>query len=294
VSLNAQILRALAEGPLRLAELRREIGGPAQSTVRGNLTKLTEVGALQKQTRNNGSSVREYELTPCGQELLLAADAVELHTGAYCHAFPRTERELARLTAAARQAHRAGLAVHAGHGLNYDNVLAVARLPEVEELNITAFMNLMVILVPFLLMTAVFSRITILELNLPAGNAQEPQATQRFDLEITVRAAGIEVSDRQGGLLRRIPPTVSGQDLAQLSELLQQIKARFPDKLDATLLLEPQIDYDTVVQVMDKVRIARVIQAGALQPAELFPEIAIGDAPMDSVKVAENSRVKSP
>jgi biopolymer transport protein ExbD len=165
---------------------------------------------------------------------------------------------------------------------------------EPEDINITAFMNLMVILVPFLLMTAVFSRITILELNLPAGTAQEPQAKQRFDLEITVRASGIEVGDRQGGLIRRIPSTTHGQDLAQLSELLQQIKARFPDKLDATLLLEPQIDYDTVVQVMDKVRIARVLQAGTLQSAELFPEIAIGDAPMDSVKVAANSRVKSP
>jgi biopolymer transport protein ExbD len=165
---------------------------------------------------------------------------------------------------------------------------------EAEDINITAFMNLMVILVPFLLMTAVFSRITILELNLPAGTAQEPQAKQRFDLEITVRASGIEVGDRQGGLIRRIPPTASGQNLAQLSELLQQIKARFPDKLDATLLLEPDIDYDTVVQVMDKVRIARVLQAGGLQSAELFPEIAIGDAPMDSMKVADNSRLKSP
>jgi biopolymer transport protein ExbD len=165
---------------------------------------------------------------------------------------------------------------------------------EPEDINITAFMNLMVILVPFLLMTAVFSRITILELNLPAGTAQEPQAEQRLDLEITVRESGIEVGDREGGLLQRIPPTASGQDLAALSVLLQQIKARFPDKLDATLLLEPRIDYDTVVQVMDTVRVARVFEAGALQSAELFPEIAIGDAPMDAMKVANNSRVKAP
>jgi biopolymer transport protein ExbD len=165
---------------------------------------------------------------------------------------------------------------------------------EPEDINITAFMNLMVILVPFLLITAVFSRITILELNLPAGTAQEPQAKEHFDLEITVRASGIEVGDRQGGLIRRIPPMASGQDLEQLSELLQQIKARFPDKQDATLLLEPEIDYDTVVQVMDNIRIARVFQAGAMQSADLFPEITIGDAPADTVKVASNGRVKSP
>jgi biopolymer transport protein ExbD len=102
---------------------------------------------------------------------------------------------------------------------------------ETVNINIAAFMNLLVILVPFLLMTAAFTRITILESNLPAGATQEPQSKQRFDLEITVRADGIEVGDRQGGLIRRIAPTVSGQDLAQLSGLLQQIKARFPDML---------------------------------------------------------------
>jgi biopolymer transport protein ExbD len=165
---------------------------------------------------------------------------------------------------------------------------------ETANINIAAFMNLLVILVPFLLMTAAFTRIAILESNLPAGATQETQSKQRFDLEIIVRANGIEVGDRQGGLTRRIAPTVSGQDLERLSRLLQQIKARFPDMLDATLLMEPEIDYDTVVQVMDTVRMARVLQTGALQSAELFPEITIGEAPKDSVRVADYSRVKSP
>jgi biopolymer transport protein ExbD len=164
---------------------------------------------------------------------------------------------------------------------------------EPEDINITAFMNLMVILVPFLLITAVFSRITILELYLPAAAEPEQQARERFDLEIIVRDTAIEVGGRQGGLIRRIAATATGQDLAQLSELLQQIKARLPDKQDATLLLEPQIDYDTVVQVMDNVRVARVMQAGAVQTAELFPQIAIGDAPPNAMEVASNGRVKS-
>ena len=68
-------------------------------------------------------------------------------------------------------------------------------------------------------------------------------------------------------------------DYAQLSTLLQQVKARFPDKRDVTLLLEPDIPYDIVVQTMDSVRMARVVQAGSLMTAELFPEISIGDAP---------------
>ena len=74
------------------------------------------------------------------------------------------------------------------------------RNSETAELNITAFMNLMVILVPFLLITAVFSRLTILELNLPGSSSEpvEPQ-DQTFQLEVIVRADKIEVGDRNQG-----------------------------------------------------------------------------------------------
>lgn len=68
----------------------------------------------------------------------LGADAVELHTGEYANA--RTPEgssaQLGRLRAAALAAREAGLAVHAGHGLTYENVARVAAIPEIEELNI--------------------------------------------------------------------------------------------------------------------------------------------------------------
>jgi biopolymer transport protein ExbD len=162
------------------------------------------------------------------------------------------------------------------------------KVEEPADINITAFMNLMVILVPFLLITAVFSRITVLELNLPAAAEQQQQAQQQpqFDLEIIVRADSIAVGDRDGGLVKRFPVTDTGHDYEQLSQLLQQIKARFPDKLDATLLLEADTPYDTLVQVMDRVRVAQVVVAGSVQSAELFPEISIGDAPGTRMKVA--------
>jgi len=163
-----------------------------------------------------------------------------------------------------------------------------SHLHEPADINITAFMNLMVILVPFLLITAVFSRITILELNLPASGNGQTQQDQQFELEIIVRENGIEVGDRNGGLIRQLPAIETGHDLAQLSDLLQQVKARFPEKLDATLLLEADIPYDILVQVMDSVRVAHVVQAGSMQLAELFPEIAIGDAPPGNIKVASN------
>jgi pyridoxine 5-phosphate synthase len=68
----------------------------------------------------------------------LAADAIELHTGEYANASSASEREeqLQRLRRAAKLGRGLGLAVHAGHGLTYENVTPVAAIPEIEELNI--------------------------------------------------------------------------------------------------------------------------------------------------------------
>jgi pyridoxine 5-phosphate synthase len=75
----------------------------------------------------------------------LGAQVVELHTGAYCERALEDDaaglaRELARLQAAARAAADAGLEVHAGHGLTFNTVAAVARIPQVIELNIGHFL----------------------------------------------------------------------------------------------------------------------------------------------------------
>jgi biopolymer transport protein ExbD len=157
------------------------------------------------------------------------------------------------------------------------------RHKEAEELNITAFMNLMVVLVPFLLITAVFSRLAVLELNLPrsqseASAEQEPE----FQLEVTVRDAGIEVGDRNAGVLSRIENTPDGYDLPQLATYLQRVKQQFPDKANATLLLEPDISYQVLVEVMDTLRVAERFDEAQdrVVKFELFPEISIGDAPV--------------
>ncbi len=77
--LHGLVLRALSGGPLRLAELRRKVGGPAQSTLRGNLDNLLGMGALEKrQSNGNGRpNVSGNVLTPVGAEMLFVADAVE-------------------------------------------------------------------------------------------------------------------------------------------------------------------------------------------------------------------------
>jgi DNA-binding HxlR family transcriptional regulator len=69
-------VRALADGPKRLADLRSDLGGPAQSTLRGNLTKLIELGVLARGTGGR-PSVLAYQLTEFGRDLLLAVGAVE-------------------------------------------------------------------------------------------------------------------------------------------------------------------------------------------------------------------------
>ena len=148
------------------------------------------------------------------------------------------------------------------------------------ELNITAFMNLMVILVPFLLITAVFSRLAILELNLPSSGEQLANEPQTMQLEVIVRADRIEVGERSAGLMTRLPLKNGEYDYVALTGYLKRVKASFPDKLDATILLEQEVPYDVLVQVMDAVRIFETEEAGRLVKAELFPEISIGDAPV--------------
>ena len=150
------------------------------------------------------------------------------------------------------------------------------------ELNITAFMNLMVILVPFLLITAVFSRLAILELNLPGSSTEpvEPQE-QTFQLEVIVREDKIEIGDRNQGLLGVYPNSEDGEyDYDALSVKLSELKKRYPSKTDAAILLESDIAYDTLVQVMDRVRVEEEIAEDSIVRSDLFPDISIGDAPV--------------
>ncbi len=155
------------------------------------------------------------------------------------------------------------------------------RQRETVDLDITAFMNLMVVLTPFLLITAVFSRMAVLELNLPGDGSDAPPAIHDLQLEVIVRKNAIQVGDRNAGLLTDLPSGASGQhDLAALSAYLQRVKGKYPDKTEATLLLEADVSYDVLVQVMDAVRVVPVTANGKVVQTELFPDIAVGDAPV--------------
>ena len=152
---------------------------------------------------------------------------------------------------------------------------------EPAHLEITAFINLIVVLVPFLLSTAVFTRLAVLDLALPAPSAGvEKLKVDTLQLEVVIRPDALEVGDRIGGLILRIPATATGPDVRALQTLVQQLKTRFPDKLDATVLAEPNTSYDTLVQVMDAVRAGHMTQGAKVVRSELFPNISIGDAPI--------------
>jgi len=164
---------------------------------------------------------------------------------------------------------------------------------EAAGLDITAFMNLIVVLVPFLLSTAVFSRFAILELNLPAQSSGFSNLKGDLQLEVVIRRDALVIADRLAGQIRRIDNTAQGYDFEALSQLMQQLKARFPDKNEVTILAEPDTAYDVLVKTMDAVRVAKIFQAGTLSRVDLFSEVSVGDAPAAGVNPPARAGKKS-
>ena len=119
-------------------ERREELTTEGGLDVAGQLGRVANV---VKQCRESGITTALFldpEERQVEAALELGVTAVELHTGRYANApeGPERERELAALRAAAARIVAAGLELHAGHGLNYQNVAAVARIPRMDELNI--------------------------------------------------------------------------------------------------------------------------------------------------------------
>lgn len=167
------------------------------------------------------------------------------------------------------------------------------------DLDITAFMNLMIVLVPVLLMGMVFSQITVLDLKLPdaAVSSESPDdQPKKKDIELVIRDAGMQVNYPRGILLKNIPKvpapveegeTVEGEvlthDFKLLSLVLQEIKRQLREKgienKAITVLSEPDTNYQTIVSAMDTVRSYKAVVAASVVDAELFPQVSFGDAP---------------
>ncbi len=147
------------------------------------------------------------------------------------------------------------------------------------DLDITPFMNLMIVLVPVLLLGMVFSQIRMIELNFPGMDAGEAPAAEELELVVLLIPEGIEILDSERGVIRVLPLSEGSQDINGLRHTLQQIKKRVPDKTDVILKVSPDVDYQTLVTVMDTVRSYPAVVAASVVEGELFPDISLADTP---------------
>ena len=154
------------------------------------------------------------------------------------------------------------------------------------DLNIVPMIDMMVILVFFLLFTAVFSNTNIIELNLPAPNSSIPELPKGLQLEVIVHRDSLDIADRNSGVLRSLPKKNGDYDYQGLSEFLQFVKSKYPTVLAASVLLEQDIPYDVLVQTMDNVRLWQMNDAPKFTKVELFPDISVGDAPVTGAAAA--------
>lgn len=148
------------------------------------------------------------------------------------------------------------------------------------EIDVTTFLNLMVVLVPFLLITAVFSRLTIVELNLPSGAGTSTASDEIFRVEVIVRDAGIEIGNGSA-IIAAIPKMEQDYDFNSLSDLMIELKRQYPDHDEASVLMEAHIPYDYLIRTMDAVRSVELPTEveNEFELVALFTEISIGDAP---------------
>jgi biopolymer transport protein ExbD len=150
---------------------------------------------------------------------------------------------------------------------------------EAPSVDVTAFLSLMVILVPFLLVTAVFSRVTILEIRPETGAGGDLPAPDPLQLQVVVREEVIEVGYLGQRQPTQIDRTSDARALESLADLAGRLKSRYPQSLEATVLLEPQIPYDLLVQVLDVLRVRIQRHGEDVVQTELFPLLALGPVP---------------
>ena len=147
------------------------------------------------------------------------------------------------------------------------------------ELDVTPFMNMMMMLVSALLASVVFTKITVVDLDFPSGNGIGALDPDQVHLEVIVRDDQLVVADGRGGAIKTLPTIDGAQDLKGLSLVMQELKRRMPEKRDIVILLEADTNYQTIVSVMDRVRSYSTVQAMEVVEAELFPVISLGDPP---------------
>ncbi|MFY0642599.1 MAG: biopolymer transporter ExbD [Bermanella sp.] len=148
------------------------------------------------------------------------------------------------------------------------------------DIDVTSFMNLMIVLVPVLLMSMTFTKITVMEINLPElSGGTSATSLEQSQLEVVVRKSGIDVFFPTGSLVKNIPLLENKQqDFQTLAMVLKEIKNKVSDKKDALILSSSDLEYQTLITTMDTVKSYQTVVAASLAEVELFPQISLGDA----------------
>lgn len=167
------------------------------------------------------------------------------------------------------------------------------RLRNEADLDITAFMNLMIVLVPILLINMIFAHTSVLELNFPTQNNDQTLDNELVQLQVIITPEQLLVADNKGGVIKQIASKNGEYDFETLGLVMKDLKSRVPEKKDITVMAMKKTSYQTLVSVMDKVRSYPAVVAGSVVHAELFPEVSIADAP-ESVNVEDKSVVLNP
>ena len=146
-------------------------------------------------------------------------------------------------------------------------------------INLVPMIDILTVLVLYLLVATVYRHFSILQLNLPStAPVTEITETPPLQLTVTIRQNALELSDRLGAL-SRMDNAGGAYNVAGLTQMLLEIKQRAPEETEINLLVEPDIPYETLVQIIDAVRLWPGGVAGAAGTNDLFPTISIGDAP---------------
>ena len=152
------------------------------------------------------------------------------------------------------------------------------------ELDVTAFLNLMIVLVPVLLLTLTFTQVAMLEIKLPeltGGFSTSPD--EQSKLEVVIDEEGIKVFYPERTMVQKIDAETVADgsklyDFEKLSLVMRALKEQLSDKKDVLILSGPDIDYQNLVYTMDAVKSYKTVLVTSLVEIELFPEISLGDA----------------
>ena len=154
------------------------------------------------------------------------------------------------------------------------------------DLDITAFMDLMIVLVPILLINLIFAQTSVIELNFPSSEADTSVTPEKFDLRVVIYEDSIDVMQGTNTVIKQVKNGAEGFDESELSLIMQEIKKRVPEERSVSLLAMPDTSYQTIIAVMDAVGSFKTVVAGSVVRAELFPDIGIADAPTERVERA--------